>query len=284
MAIEREAGEATERVPVLPLRDVIDCHGPDGGEIDFLKVDVEGWEGAVLASADWVRHRPRVLLIEAVDDQGRPTHEAWEPAVLAGGYRFALFDGVNRFYCREEDAERLLPRLAAPANVLDNWQRADDAHAREQAARLPGCEQATVAARQQAEAAEARSAALVADLERTRGLEAAERRRAEVAVVDAARARAASAAALRREELAETRMAELEMDAARTGHEAAAARLSAENAMNRAAQLSADLARTVEQASRLNAWVEAMRASTSWRVTAPIRWIIGSARGARRER
>ena len=75
----------------------------------------------MLASADWERHRPRVVLVEAVDGDGRPTHEAWEPALLGAGYRLALFDGLNRFYCRDEDAERLLPRLAAPANVLDNW-------------------------------------------------------------------------------------------------------------------------------------------------------------------
>ena len=86
------------------LSDVIDCHGPDGGEIDFLKIDVEGWEAGVIASGDWTRHRPRVLVIEAVDDKGNLTYEAWDPDLLGAGYRFAMFDGLNRFYCREEDA------------------------------------------------------------------------------------------------------------------------------------------------------------------------------------
>src|SRR5258708_7728703 len=74
-------------------------HAPPEG-VDFLKVDVEGWEAEVLASADWERHRPRIVLVEAVDPEGRPTHEGWEPALLAAGYRLGLFDGVNRFYCR----------------------------------------------------------------------------------------------------------------------------------------------------------------------------------------
>jgi hypothetical protein len=34
------------------LGDFIDCHGPDEGEIDFLKTDVEGWEAGVIASGD----------------------------------------------------------------------------------------------------------------------------------------------------------------------------------------------------------------------------------------
>jgi Methyltransferase FkbM domain len=51
------------RQPVSQSRcDVIDCHGPDEGEIDFLKTDVEGWEAGVIASGDWTRRRPRCCL------------------------------------------------------------------------------------------------------------------------------------------------------------------------------------------------------------------------------
>jgi len=201
LALGRSAGRAAERVPEMPLSDIIACYGPDNDQIDFLKVDVEGWEAGVLASADWSRHRPRVILVEAVDETGAPTHEAWEPGLLAAGYRFALFDGLNRFYCSETEAERLLPRLAAPANVLDNWMRADQAQLREDITRqmatgaaveqrlaeqahlhleaLAAAEQrvaeqahlhleALAAARNQAEAAEARSHALGIDLEEAR--------------------------------------------------------------------------------------------------------------------
>lgn len=132
VAADRTAAPA-ELVPQIPLARVLAEHAPPEG-VDFLKVDVEGWEAAVLASADWTQVRPRVVLVEAVDSEGRPTHEAWEGPLLAASYRFALFDGLNRFYCREEDAETLLPRLAAPANVLDNYRLAREVQAEAAAA------------------------------------------------------------------------------------------------------------------------------------------------------
>jgi FkbM family methyltransferase len=110
-------------VPQVELAQIFDRYAPAAG-VEFLKVDVEGSEAAVLASADWSRHRPKVVLVEAVDPDGRLSHESWEPALLAGGYRFALFDGINRFYCRAEEAETLLPLFGAPVNVLDNWRHA----------------------------------------------------------------------------------------------------------------------------------------------------------------
>jgi FkbM family methyltransferase len=89
--------------------------------IDFMKIDVEGDEKAVLEGADFERFRPRVLVVEAT----RPgttvqSHELWEGDVLAAGYRFTLFDGINRFYVRDEDRD-LIPVLSAPANVLDDF-------------------------------------------------------------------------------------------------------------------------------------------------------------------
>ena len=117
-----------EMVPQITLAQVLAEQAPAEG-VEFLKVDVEGWEAEVLASADWSRVRPRVVVVEAVDPNGRPSHEQWEGILLAARYRFGLFDGLNRFYCREEDAETLLPRLAAPGNVLDNWRLARELRA-----------------------------------------------------------------------------------------------------------------------------------------------------------
>jgi len=123
----RAGAERTDIPPIqvaqVSLGRVFAEHAPPGG-VDFLNVDVEGWEAEVLASTDWKEVRPRIVLVEAVDKQGRATHEAWEATLLAASYRLGLFDGLNRFYCRDEDAERLLPRLSAPANVFDNWRLA----------------------------------------------------------------------------------------------------------------------------------------------------------------
>lgn len=67
--------------------------------IDFLKIDVEGWERQVVAGADWERFRPKILCIEATQPMTEiPTHDAWEPLLEQAGYSFIVFDGLNRFY------------------------------------------------------------------------------------------------------------------------------------------------------------------------------------------
>jgi hypothetical protein len=55
----------TRNVPVRRLDDVLAEHLPHGQSIDFLSIDVEGMDLRVLKSNDWVRFRPRVLLVEA---------------------------------------------------------------------------------------------------------------------------------------------------------------------------------------------------------------------------
>ena len=194
LASERSVGRPAERVPTILLSDVIDCYGPDDGQIDFLKIDVEGWEAEVIASGDWVRHRPRVLVIEAVNDKGYPTHQAWEPTLLGANYCFAMFDGLNRFYCRNEDAELVLQRLSAPANVRDGWMRASDTLAHASVVRLQA--ELAAAERRALEGAD-RSEALGADLEEARASERAARSEVEAAVQETKRLQCELAAAER---------------------------------------------------------------------------------------
>jgi FkbM family methyltransferase len=90
-------------------------------EIHFLKIDVEGYEANVIAGADFDKCRPLVLIVEATSPHtNEPTWYDWESSLLAHGYLFALFDGLNRFYVREESRE-FLPKLAIPANCLDSF-------------------------------------------------------------------------------------------------------------------------------------------------------------------
>jgi FkbM family methyltransferase len=84
--------------------------------IDFLKIDVEGHEREVIAGGDWTRWRPCVVLVEATIHP-----ESWEPILLAADYRFATFDGLNRFYVRAEERE-WIERLAAPLSILDGYE------------------------------------------------------------------------------------------------------------------------------------------------------------------
>jgi FkbM family methyltransferase len=52
------------KVEVLPLRDILNTHLPEGVKIDFLTVDVEGLDFDVLKSNDWDKFSPEYLLVE----------------------------------------------------------------------------------------------------------------------------------------------------------------------------------------------------------------------------
>lgn len=100
------AGYNTLRLPMLTLAEL--CAEHTGGEIDFLKIDVEGAEADVLAGGDWTRFRPKVILAEAIaPGTGEPNWSEWEPFLLERGYRFVLFDGLNRFYVAGEQTALL---------------------------------------------------------------------------------------------------------------------------------------------------------------------------------
>lgn len=51
-------------VPIAPLSDILKNHLPRNQNIDFLTVDVEGFDLEVLQSNDWNNYRPLVVLVE----------------------------------------------------------------------------------------------------------------------------------------------------------------------------------------------------------------------------
>jgi len=118
----REAGihpVTRRRVAAASLKSI--CEANAVTEVHFLKIDVEGTEKAVLAGMDFRKVRPWIVVVEAVDPISHaPTQNEWEHLLLDADYEFALFDGLNRFYC---DRGRLgiKQRLLAPANVLDKY-------------------------------------------------------------------------------------------------------------------------------------------------------------------
>ena len=111
----------TRPVSVFPLTDLLKRHRKRR-HIDFLKIDVEGWEHEVLKGLDLGLYRPTILVIESTIPQSRaPSHGQWEPLVLAAAYTFVYFDGVNRFYLANENLE-LKRHFDAPPNALDNFE------------------------------------------------------------------------------------------------------------------------------------------------------------------
>lgn len=90
--------------------------------IHFLKIDVEGAEADVLKGANFDKYRPWILIVEAVHPITQdPTYCEWESLVLASGYQYAFFDGLNRYYLAAEHAD-LLPAFSSQPNVLDNFE------------------------------------------------------------------------------------------------------------------------------------------------------------------
>jgi FkbM family methyltransferase len=142
-----DAGFTSKRV-VVPLRTLTQvCEEHVNGPIHFLKVDVEGYEEAVFNGADFERWRPWIVLAEATyPNSDQPTHGVWEPLLLRAGYRFILFDGLNRFYVASEHWDRLHGTLSHAASVRDGY-----VTAREHATRLRVVELETLMAGRQVE-------------------------------------------------------------------------------------------------------------------------------------
>lgn len=66
-------------------------------KIDFLKIDVEGYEAEVLKSNDWETYRPTVLCVEA-------NHRSndWSKFVSDKNYTCVVADGLNEYYLANE--------------------------------------------------------------------------------------------------------------------------------------------------------------------------------------
>ncbi len=107
------------RVQVTSLAALCEAHVHSA--IDFLTIDVEGHEEAVISGADWKRYRPRVIVIESTRPLTTcPSHQSWEAFLVKHAYLYATFDGLNRFYVAEEHREDV-EILQVPPNVLDDF-------------------------------------------------------------------------------------------------------------------------------------------------------------------
>ena len=109
-----------EIVAITTLKDICDTHVRSA--IDFLKIDVEGWERHVIEGGDWANYLPKVVLVEATEPNTPvPNFKNWEFILLDADYVFAYFDGLNRYYVRKED-RGLKKFFRVPVNFFDDFQ------------------------------------------------------------------------------------------------------------------------------------------------------------------
>jgi FkbM family methyltransferase len=89
--------------------------------IDFLKIDVEGWEEKVILGHDWEHFRPKIVIVEATIPDSPIRCQTQIPAFLKErNYQQVYFDGLNDFYIAEEVHE-LAQYFQTPVNVFDNF-------------------------------------------------------------------------------------------------------------------------------------------------------------------
>ena len=82
-------------VPVQPLKNIL--RNQKVSTIQFMKVDVEGYEYEVLNSNDWEKYRPQLLCVES-----NHIDKDWRPLLKKKGYEFVFFDGINDYYVAKE--------------------------------------------------------------------------------------------------------------------------------------------------------------------------------------
>jgi FkbM family methyltransferase len=281
---------AWQRVPVQTLAAVCAEHA-GGGEIHFLKIDVEGGEESVLAGADFRRFRPWIVVVEATrPNSTEQKHEQWEHLLTDAAYRFAYADGLNRFYVAQEHDE-LRGALVYPPNIFDGFVVAQQFNLEQESVRLKGTvheldtrlrdvsAQVDARVRDATERADARVRAVSEQAEaRVRAVS----EQAEARVRDASEraSKAGESAALANERAlqfsdratqAETRTQDY---VARTARAEAEARFAQEHAaqladMAQATQRLLALRDTQLEQARLT--IQQVYASSSWRVTRPLR-------------
>lgn len=71
-------------------------------KIQFMKVDVEGYEYNVLVGNNWSKYRPELLCIEA-----NHAFKDWHSLVEKVGYKKVFFDGLNEYYLSSESMHRV---------------------------------------------------------------------------------------------------------------------------------------------------------------------------------
>jgi FkbM family methyltransferase len=107
------------KVPCLPLSELLDRY--HDYEIHWLKIDVEGMEVPVVRSWEPSKVRPWIVVVESTKPNSPElTFADWEPQLVALGYEFVYFDGINRFYVNREHPE-LKKHFGSGPNVFDGF-------------------------------------------------------------------------------------------------------------------------------------------------------------------
>lgn len=99
MTDEVAEGIAKSTVNVITLTEVFEKYVPKDQNVHFLKIDVEGFEEPCIRGLKLSEYRPWIILVECLPTE---SYEGYEKILLENGYRYAYYDGQNRYYVRKE--------------------------------------------------------------------------------------------------------------------------------------------------------------------------------------
>jgi FkbM family methyltransferase len=105
------------------LAHLLEQHLPPGKPIDFMTVDVEGFDLQVLRSNDWVKFRPAVVLVE--DDEVMRSNRFGESSIsnymLQQGYNFCCKTLLTTFFVDQCQIKTTLrgPRVKSRVLIQD---------------------------------------------------------------------------------------------------------------------------------------------------------------------
>lgn len=87
----------TLQIPVVTLKQILDEYVPSGVQIDFMTIDVEGFDHEVISSSDWSIYRPRVVLVELLntDIQNLESHPT---AQILHGHNYRVIAKTHNTY------------------------------------------------------------------------------------------------------------------------------------------------------------------------------------------
>lgn len=88
---ERDYDLQSKKIKVSTLNKIFSDN--DLSYVDFINMDVEGFESEILSGNDWSKHKASVLCIEGED---------YDKFLLKYGYKKVLFDGHNVYYKLEK--------------------------------------------------------------------------------------------------------------------------------------------------------------------------------------
>jgi FkbM family methyltransferase len=257
--------------------------------IHFLKIDVEGAEKAVFQGTDFGKIRPWIIVVEAtLPNSQEEAYSDWEPLLLNAGYEYVYFDGLNRYYVASEH-ENLKGAFKVPPNVFDEFVRSDriemERRAQEAEAKVRVVEhwesQAEALAQDvesKAQPAEERTAQTKL---RHQEVETRARQAEERAAL--AEARALEFETKARQTEAKAELSEVKAQLAKASARQAGQRASQAEARTREAETKAwhseeRAAQAEARVAQVDATLQEVFSSFSWRVTEPLRRLAGNAR------